>query len=97
VRDACSGQVARTGTCWHPQNRQCQNGCSWYSRGHGIDENIKEKAAQLEKAGQSSGTFRITSGKLLDSVLGGKLTEEARQNLQAVKVLQDPLGCFVRQ
>ena len=57
--------------------------------GHGIDQNLKEKAAALEEAGQSAGTFRITSGKLLDAVLDGPLSKEAREDLQAVKVLQD--------
>lgn len=60
--------------------------------GHGIDENLKEKVAELEKAGQSSGTFRITSGKLLDAVLDGPLSKEASEDLQAVKVLQDLFG-----
>ena len=59
---------------------------------HGIDTNLKEKAAALEAAGQSAGAFKITSGKLLDAVLEGT---KAPADLQAVKVLQDLFGAPV--
>lgn len=57
--------------------------------GHGIDENIKSKADALEAAGQADGTFKITSGKLLDAVLGGTPAAQAHEDHQAIKVLQD--------
>lgn len=62
---------------------------------NGIDANLKEKAAALEAAGQSAGTFRITAGKLLDAVLDGPLSKEAREDLLAAKVLQDLFGAPV--
>lgn len=68
------------------------NGISFHN---GIDENLKEKAAALEEAGQSAGTFRITAGKLLDAVLDGNLSKEAREELQPVKILQDLFGAPV--
>ena len=82
----------RAGTCWHLQYRQRQSGCSWYARRHGIDQAIKGNADALEAAGQVDGSFQITSGKLLDAVLGGAITDQAREELQAVIVLQDLFG-----
>ena len=61
---------------------------------HGIDANLKEKATALEAAGQFAGKFKITSGKLLNSVLEGT-TGQTREDLQAVKVLQDLFGAPV--
>ncbi|HJX18252.1 MAG TPA: hypothetical protein VJ437_08655 [Acidiferrobacterales bacterium] len=60
--------------------------------GHGIDANPKEKAFALEAVGQKNGAFKITSGKLLDAVLGGTIPDQTREDLQAVKVLQDLFG-----
>ncbi len=38
------------------------------------------------------GAFQVTSGKLPDAILGGTPSNQTREDLQAVKVLQDLFG-----
>lgn len=71
-----------------PQTRS-YSGCSWYARGHGINQILKIKADAMEATGQVDGSFQIMSGKLLNSILEGAFGAEERAEHQAVKVLQD--------